>query len=153
KEGENIVTFQHLLCGAAVAVLLGSAASAALADSFASPSDLVVVRIDKTNPAGGEAVHLDEIKTNGAAGQSPVVTINLPTTGNTAFSLPDLSNHDGHLQLSTDGHFLVLGGYAAAPGGTDPSTLASSTNPRVIAVVGANGVPDLSTRLTDAFNQ
>src|ERR1043165_818218 len=107
------------------------AAAPAVAQSFGA-GNLVVMRVGNANPTGSGDVILDEFTTGGAAVGH---TIALPTAGVDAVSLSSLTNHDRHLHLSSDGRFLALAAYGAAPSTTDPATLPASAVPRVAGLV------------------
>lgn len=63
-------------------------------------------------------------------------------------------DHDGHLNLSSNGQYLTLGGYRAAPGATYASTVGatSATTPRVVARVDSSWNIDTTTGLTNAYD-
>lgn len=109
---------------------------------------------------------------NGTSSASLTGTLMLPQTAsgaNSAISGEYGSSSEGGLQLTGDGHSLVIMGYGvnaatfnanpAAFGSNDPGkpgALAQSTStavPRVVAVIGADGSVDTSTALTNVFSQ
>src|SRR5262249_52770162 len=122
--------------------------SPGFAASFSSSNNLVVIRVGSSSETPdfdiASSVHLQEYSNLSSAKATLVQTIDLPTTGASAFTLPFSSNHDGVLNRSVDGHYLVFGGYEADVGTGDLSTSNSSSAgsgpviPRVIARVGAN---------------
>jgi hypothetical protein len=133
---------------AAVIVVSAGLCSSAFATAF-SANNLVVMRC--TNGTGAEMVYLDEYDVSGAA-PALVQTIAMPSTGSDALTTPGTMSHDRHLHRSTDGRFLTLTGYNMAYGTTDPSTTSSTTTPRMVCLVKYDGTYDLSTKLTDAYN-
>jgi hypothetical protein len=127
-----------------------AAAPPAGAAPFTSSGNLVVVRLDGAGLA--RAVHLDEYDVSGAAGVF-VQNIDLPASGGGSLAMPSTANHDGLLNRSIDGRFLMLTGYGTDAGGaTDPSTLAAATTPRVVGVVNGGGVVNTTTRLSGSFD-
>lgn len=131
----------------AVAVLC-AAAGAASASSFTA-GNIVIMRVDNTNPLGSGAIFLDEYTKTGINVGN---TLAVDSTSADAVSVPGAINHDRHLHRSTDGQFLTFTAYGATPSTTDYSTSASSSVPRVVGVVNAGGSVDLSTRLTNAYD-
>lgn len=142
---------RHIIVAVAALVLV-SPVRHAWAAPFSSPNNLVVMRC--TNGFGAEQIFLDEYDVSGAA---PVFiqSLELPSDGPEAITMPGLSNHDRHLHRSADGAFLTLAGYGkvyVAGSFDDPSAEPAATTPRVPAIIRADGTFDLSTRLTDAFD-
>jgi hypothetical protein len=63
------------------------------------------------------------------------------------------SGSEGHLSVSTDGNYLVLGGYGATPGTATPAQATAATISRVIGrVTVGTGAVDTSTALSDAYD-
>ena len=138
----------------ALVVPLLSGVASTRGAAFASPDNLVVVRCTNGQVGGAERVFLDEYDVSGAS-PSLVQTIDLPSTGSDAFTLPNIGSHDRHLHRSTDGRYLSLAGYDmpyVAGGMTDPSAEPVASTRRVVALVKFDGTLDLSTKLTDAFD-
>jgi hypothetical protein len=146
----------------AAAIAAAGITSKASAGSFV-PGGLVLMEVGTANQFfGGDAVSFIEIDPATGATLASPGTISLPTSGPNAMSEPDSTNHDRHLELSTDGHYLAFSAYNIAPGPTDPSTLPANAAdaaasglpqvPRVVGLLTADGSADLSTRLTDAYN-
>jgi len=78
----------------------------------------------------------------------------LPTAAsgsNKPLTLSGLASVEGQLSRSANGKYLILGGYAAAPGSKDISTSSSTTYNRVVARIDAAGAIDTTTAST-AFN-
>jgi len=120
----------------------------ALAGPF-TPGNLVVIRVSNSGTSGSGALRLAEYTT---AGISTGNFVDVPSIGSAALCLPVLTNHDGHLHLSTDGRSLVFAAYAQAPDPSaagDPSQYTAAQVNRVIALVSASGSIDQSTRLTE----
>ncbi len=83
------------------------------------------------------------------------MTIALPTIAsgsNQPFSSSGSATSEGDITTSVDGHYVVLGGYASAPGIASIATSRSATVARVVARVDSSGVVDTSTALTNAFD-
>ena len=122
------------------------------AGAFTSSSNLVVVRLGDGSgftPGTTRPLHLDEYSVGGA-GASFVQSVAIPSSGGSAVTLTDALAHDGLLNRSVDGHYLVLAGYRADVGADDPASfLSDPAIPRVIVRVAANGTVDTSTVLTD----
>ncbi len=140
---------QSLALSACVAAMFSVPAMAQF-----STDGLFVVRLgDAASPVSGAAaqkVYLDEYTASTGAF---VRSIGLDYTGSTAFTLSGTSNlDDGHLNLSTDGQSLVLGGYRANLGFNEPQKSSASDVPRVIATVNAAGTANTSLALNDAYN-
>ncbi|SOB87695.1 Calx-beta domain-containing protein [Sphingomonas guangdongensis] len=115
--------------------------------------NLVVYRVGTGTGAlsnAATAVFLDEYTVTGTLVQSialpdtATATVNALTQSGTATS-------NGLLTLSADGRYLLLGGYDASVGTTGVTSSAATTVSRTIARVGADGIADTSTSLTDAF--
>ena len=116
--------------------------------------NLFVVRVGdgttaQTNAA--TATFVDEFTPAGALVQSfalPVAAsgLNQPCTNS------GTATSEGFLTISSDGLYLLLGGYAAIPGTATIATSASATAPRVIARIDLAGNLDTTTALTDAFD-
>lgn len=145
----------RLLVGLLVTALTMSgvallAAAPAQAATFA-PGDIVVTRVGTGTGAlssSATAVFLDEYTPAGVFVQS----IAMPTAGsgaNRQLTMSGSATSAGALALSSDGHYLTLGGYDAAPG---TANVASSSVSRVVARVDGNGGVDTSTTITDAFS-
>lgn len=116
-----------------------------------TPGNLVIVRIGTGAAAlsGAAAdVFLDEYAPTGG---SPVQSIAMPIADNGAnqiLTMSGSSTSDGHLTRSTNGEFLVLTGYDAAPGTASVTATTSTVAPRVIGRVAANGTIDTTTTTT-----
>ncbi|HEX8572922.1 MAG TPA: Calx-beta domain-containing protein, partial [Allosphingosinicella sp.] len=119
-----------------------------------TPGNLVVYRVGTGTGAlssSATAVFLDEYTPAGVLVQS----IAMPTAdsgSNQTLTANGSSTAEGLLDLSSDGRYLILTGYDAAPGtATVSNTSAASVN-RVIGRVDANGVVDTSTALSNVFS-
>jgi len=136
---------------ASVAALLVSVAGA-----MAQPGDLAVLRVGATG--GGSAltsaaapVFIDRFNSTAAAQTAPVTTWALPTTTSGAQRRLTISGSqvaEGGLQLSSNGQYLVLGGYDASVGtaaGSGAGLLNNSGVGRVIARIDSAGNIDTST--------
>lgn len=97
----------------------------------------------------GNPVFIDEYTAAGALVQS----IAMPTAASGS-SYPLISSgtatSEGGLTLSSNGAYLVLTGYGTTTGGaTSLSTTSASTVPRVVGLLGADGIANTTTALTD----
>ena len=116
--------------------------------------DLVVVTVGNGSGLNGNATAgaLYEYSTAG----SLVQTINLPTAAsgaNYALTFSGSATSEGFLHLSTDGNYLTLAGYNAAPGTTSPQSSAASAINRVVGLVAiATGNINTTTALGDAYS-
>ncbi|HEX8913800.1 MAG TPA: PEP-CTERM sorting domain-containing protein [Humisphaera sp.] len=136
---------------------LGSAAATAACDApaLAAPitaGNLVVYRVGDGSAAltnAGTAVFLDEYTATGTLVQS----IALPTAANGS-NLPLVASgtatSEGLLTRSADGRFIVLAGYGTTAGTAGVASSASTSVPRVIGLINAQGTVDTTTGLTDA---
>jgi hypothetical protein len=132
-------------------LLLLATALAATAASF-TPGNLVVVRVGSGTGSlanTGNPVFLDEYTTAGVLVQS----VALPTAAagaNNPFALGGTASTEGMMTRSADGKFLVLAGYASAPGAASSLQAATSAAvPRAVAVISAAGTIDTTTSLTN----
>jgi predicted extracellular nuclease len=119
-----------------------------------TPGNVVVYRVGTGAGAlvanAATAVFLDEYTPAGVLVQS----IALPTAdsgSNQTLTAAGTATTEGMLSLSTDGRYLMLAGYDAAPGTANITAANSATIGRVIGRVGADGVADTST-LISAFS-
>ncbi len=149
--------------------ILSLAACALLAPSvsaqFFQPGNVVVVRagdpaltlssaaaplfLEEWNPVTNTLVQTLALPNGNPAGL-PIPT---PVAPNVSIAQRGFSSTEGQLNLSADGRYLVVGGYAADTGSPNPRDEPSATTPRVIAVVDVlTGLVDTSTALTDAYD-
>jgi hypothetical protein len=119
-----------------------------------SAGDLVVYRAGTGSAAlssAATAVFVDEYTTTGVFVQS----IPMPTAAS-GTQLPltasGTATSEGYLNLSKDGRYVVLTGYAAAPGLAGVAATTSAANPRVVGRIDANGAVDTSTNFTSAYS-
>jgi hypothetical protein len=147
---------QFNICVQSIGVALGLLMSThALAAGFSSPNHLVVLRLGNGNAVNfgtAQPLFLDEYDVGGPTATF-VQTVPLPSSGSFAVTLPDSNSHDGLLNRSVDGQYLVFAGYRADAFTSDPSLNLASTTPRVIARVSASGTVDTSTALTDSYHK
>lgn len=142
---------RFITAAAMAAGTLGALSS--LAAPF-TPGNIVVARVGDGSAAlttAAAAVYLDEYTPAGALVQS----IALPTSvsgNNRILTASGTTTTELSLTRSSDGRYLVLAGYGAAPG--TPSIATSPTNEvaRVIALIGVDGSVDTSTSAGDAFD-
>lgn len=121
------------------------------------PGDLVVV-LDGTGAAtlnsSATAAFLQEYNTT-TAFQAPIQTIALPTAVsgfNQPLTLAGNATSEGFLSLTTDGHYLMMAGYAATPGTVTPATSTPTAVNRVVGRIDSSGAIDTTTALGDAYN-
>jgi len=143
-----------LLPAGSIGLLAMLAFAASLFAAPLTPGNLVIYRAGDGAAAlgaNGTAVFLDEYTTAGVLVQSiPVPTTTVGAQRRLVCS--GTATTEGFLTRSTDGQFVVLSGYDAAPGTINITTSASATAPRVIGRLAANGTLDTSTALTDAIS-
>jgi hypothetical protein len=117
-----------------------------LCASVASAQRLAVVRVgDGSAPltSASTAVFIDVFQNGTLATTVPLPTTIAPLT------MSGVANSEGALRLSTNGRYLTLAGYGAAPGMAAIAASTSAVVPRVVARVDGNGVVDTTTRFTD----
>ena len=119
-----------------------------------TPGNIVIARVgDGTAPLSGNAtvVFLDEYTPAGVL----VQTIDLPTSvsaTNRILTASGNSTSELNMTRSTDGHYLVLTGYSAAPGTTAVAASLSTDVARVIGRIAADGSVNTGTSTGDAFS-
>jgi PEP-CTERM motif len=104
-----------------------------------TPGDLVVLRGgDSANPDSTASnsqvsIYLDEYTTSGAY----VGSVDVPSSGGSALTLPSIGDfqHQGLLNLSTNGNLLSFAGYQVDAGSADANAAGGADQP-VIGVVG-----------------
>lgn len=116
-----------------------------------TPGNLVTARVGAVGGATltnvANAVVLDEYSLAGTLVQS----VALPTAAsgaNQPIALSGTATSEGQLNLSTDGRFLIIGGYGAIPGAIG---VVASTASRVIARIDMAGTIDTTTAVVDAY--
>lgn len=112
--------------------------------------DLVIYRVGTGGASlssAATAVFLDEYTPAGTLVQS-IAMPTAPDGSNRQFTASGTATTEGFLTRSADGNFIVAPGYDAAPGTTSITTSLSTTVNRVVARIGASGVPDTSTATT-----
>lgn len=129
-------------------------ATALVAQAPFTLGNLVVVRVGDGVAAlssAATAVFLDEYTPTGTLVQSiPMPTV--ASGANQPFTNAGSATSEGFLNLSGNGFFLTLAGYAAAPGTPAIVATPSATTPRVIARVDLSGSIDTTTAVTDAYS-
>lgn len=136
-----------IVCTCLVLTLAAASARAAF-----SPN-IVVVRLGDGAAAVNDTaqqVFLDEysLSTGALVSSHP-----LPSTGPSAFTLSGRGDHDGHLNLSSNGQYLMLGGYRSDAGASNPVAESSAAVNRVVARVDAGWFTDTSTALADSYDR
>jgi len=133
-------------------VALLATCGTALAGPF-TPGNLVVVRLGNGSAAmnnQSQATFLDEYSLAGSLIQS----IPMPTSSvgsDRRLTLSGTANSEGELAVSSDGRYLTLGGYDAAPGVASISSSALTVASRSIARIDLSGNVDTTTGITDAL--
>ncbi|MVN74808.1 T9SS type A sorting domain-containing protein [Hymenobacter sp. HMF4947] len=146
-------TIRRTLFAATLGLLSASSALAQAPVAFTA-GNFVVVRVGDGAAAlssAATATFLQEYTRTGTL----VQTIALPTAdaGTTlAFTETGSSTADASLSRSADGRYLILPGYNAAAGTAAVATTASATTNRLIGRIGADGVLNATTRISDAFS-
>jgi hypothetical protein len=148
-----MLTFRTVLVAtcAAILALLPSAIEAAPI----TPGNLVIYRVGDGSAALTNAatrVFVDEYDTNGNLVQS----IAMPTSvsgSNRRLTASGTATSEGQLTVSADGNWVVLAGYDADVGTTGVASTTSAAVNRVVARINiADGEPDTSTALSDAYS-
>lgn len=121
----------------------------------ATPTTFTVVRIGTgaamlNNDATATFLERRQIADGALVGQALAMPV-AASGSNRALTLSGLASVEGQLSRSSDGKYLILAGYAAAPGTRDISTSNSTTNNRVIARIDAAGNINTGTA-SNAFN-
>ena len=137
-----------------------------------TPLTVSVERIDSSDPTNRNLVgdengntltdspspdFIDQFSIGATNQTGALYTTSLPTvssTGNVAFTNSSYSVSEGEMTLSTNGQYLVTGGYNATVSAWAPQQTFSpaSVLNRVIATVNGAGVINTTTNLTDAYS-
>lgn len=145
-----------IAAGALALLMFPGMASLAPAADFGS-GNVVVLRVGDGSAAltsAATAVFLDEFNTTATA-QTALQSIALPTAVNGAnkrVTDSGSSTSTGQMTRTSNGAYLVISGYDAAPGTASVTGTASATTNRVIARVDHTGAIDSTTALTDAYS-
>ena len=121
----------------AITASLLSSLAISHAQSF-DPGDLAVLQVGNGSASltsAGTAIFLDEYTTSG----SFVNDLAIPSTGSSALVDSGKASSEGQLTLSANGQYLVFAGYNVAAGTAGVAAASSSSVPRGIATVDANG--------------
>jgi hypothetical protein len=119
-----------------------------------TPTDFVVLRLGDGVTALSGAAAAGNLEHRLIDGTS-VGTIALPTAANGAnkpLTFAGTSTSEGGVSRSADGHYVTLGGYAAAPGTAAIAGTTSAATNRVVGRVDASNVVDTTTLFTSAFS-
>lgn len=134
------------------------------AATWAAPiaaGNLVLVRAaggpngDASSALGGSglaaAVFLDEYTTSGVFVQSIAMprTANATVGGQRALTLSGTQNLEGHITLSGNGQYFIMGGYNQTANVAGTSGLTTNTVERVVGRIDFNGNIDTTTALVD----
>ena len=142
--------------GVALVALLALAARAQALTL--TPGDVVVYRVGNGGSLSSAAapVFLDEYTPGGTLLGSiamPTTPVTPPANGaNGALVASGSAGSEGLLTLSPDGATLALTGYDATVGTTKIASTASSSVPRTVGLVNANGGVDTTTLVTNVAN-
>ena len=134
--------------------VLAPVAAATAATSF-TPGDVVVYRVGTgaSLSSASAAVTLDEFGPSGGA--APLESVPLPTAAGSSgnpLTASGTATSEGLLTLSGDGRYLMLSGYATAPGTSSVAGSSATAVPRTVGRVDAAGNVDTTTALTDFAN-
>ena len=88
---------------------------------------------------------IEERRADGSLVGTPLALPVAVAGSNRPLTMSGTSTSEGHLSLSSDGHYVVLAGYAAAAGAADPSAATSATVNRVVGRVDAAGTVNTTT--------
>lgn len=118
-----------------------------------TPSRFVVVRIGTGGTAAlnndATATFLETRQIGDGALVGNALAMPVAASGsNRPLTLSGLASVEGQLSRSSDGRYLILAGYAAAPGAKDISTSSSATYNRVIGRIDAAGNINTATAST-----
>jgi len=134
----------------------GALALVALSTGTDLTNGLIVSRVgDGTTAANGSAVpvFLDKFSTAGVHDIANTVAMPTTTIGFVnRFTNSNSATSSLQLNLSTNGQYLLMGGYDAAVGTTSITSSLSTANNRVVGRVSLDGFVDTTTKLTDAFS-
>ena len=97
------------------------------------------------------AVFIEERALDGSLVGSPITLPTVASGSHRPFTMSGSATSEGALSRSSDERFLVLAGYASAPGIASIASTASAAVNRVVARVSAAGVVDSSSVLDTAF--
>lgn len=124
--------------------------------------DFMVVRVGGTFGDGGAdagaltnastQVFLEERRTSDGMLLRTIPMPTAPSGNNQPLTVSGSSLTEGALTRSDDGKFVVMAGYASAPGTAAIAGTASMTTHRVVGFVDTMGTIDTSTRLNSAYN-
>ena len=113
--------------------------------------NLVVLRVGSGSPSlssNTAPVFLDEFTIAGAS----VQTITVPSSSTGRVTISGSATSEGLMTRSTDGRFLVFGGYDADAATASVVTGTSATFNRIVARVDYQANIDVTTKLTDAYD-
>jgi hypothetical protein len=129
----------------------GAGAGGSAGASGASSTMLAVFRVGNGSAgltSAGTPVFVDIYTSGGVLDHS----VAMPTAANGSnhmLTASGVATSDGQMTLSTNGQYLIVPGYDAAPG---TASVASFSGARVVGRVNAAGAIDTTTALTDAGN-
>lgn len=132
------------------AVDAGAVDSGVIDAGSSAPTSLVVVRVGTGSAArnsSSTAVFLDAFAFDG----TPLSSTALPTA-TTPITMSGSATSEGCLAISSDGRFVTLAGYLAAPGVGSIAMTASASVPRVVARINTAFAIDVSTRTSNGFD-
>lgn len=117
-----------------------------------TPTRFAVVRIGTgtgtlNNDATAAFIETRQISDGALSGSALALPIAV-SGSNRALTLSGLASVEGQLSRSSDGKYLILAGYAAAPGSKDISSSSSATYNRVVGRIDAAGTINTATAST-----
>jgi hypothetical protein len=144
------------VCGAGAAKAEGTACTNGVCTDvgLCSTTNLVVMRVGTGAAAlssSSTALFLDKMKNDGTA----ITTFALPTATNApnyAVTGSGTATSEGGVTRSPNGKWVIVTGYAAAPGVASIAGTTSAANPRIIARVDPIGGVDSTTHFDAAFS-
>jgi hypothetical protein len=119
-----------------------------------TPGNIVVARVgdgSATLTSAATEVFLDEYTRSGTLVQSIALPTSVSGNNRILTASGNVTTELG-MTMSTDGHYLVLTGYSAAPGTSAVASSQAIDITRVIGLIGADGSIDTSTSTGDAFS-
>jgi len=115
-----------------------------------TPGRIVVVQTTGSTSKVSSSIVLQEYLTSGGPATTSVA---LPTSNSTPLEMAaGAGGSEGFLTTSTDGKYLVLGGYLSDTSAVDITSTLSSKVPRAIFKVDASGTPSLVASSTTNYN-
>ncbi len=135
----------------AVALLLAIACGSATAEF--NDNTIVVLRLGDGNGSISDAAQKVFLDEHDSATGALIASHPVPYAGPDTLTIGGQADHDGHLTLSSNGWYLLFGGYRADADAASPVTQAPDVINRVIGRVDQDWNVDTSTALDNAYDQ